>query len=324
MSQNAPDEGRGPLQLAAGSVRRALERLSAVGLVALLVAVAGGVTAEASSAGRNAGRTSQSTPINFGVASSGKLSVDLSRKPRKSPWAAAHYLGKTSQGARIWFDVSPNGGQIINVSRATAISARSLNSHQKCKLTLLPAIPYLTLPRGQIKVRRDGSLAGRLYEAGLNGGHAVDVKGAFSGGGRSAGGVIHVSDGVPRQPFACAARIAFKVRRRTTRSTSTALSCTPNPVALAYPHSTTCMATVTDRTNGLPTTPRGSVYFSSLGRAFFFSSDSCKPSGHGASASCSVRYNRPPSVITANYDGDGTHATSSAMIQVLVASAPAP
>src|SRR2546427_443971 len=94
------------------------------------------------------------------------------------------------------------------------------------------------------------------------------------------------------------------------RSTSTTVSCTPNPVLVNG--STTCTATVTDTDSGTKTTPTGTVSFAS-NKSGTFSVSSCTLSGTGASASCSVAYT-PSEVathrITASYGADETHKAS--------------
>src|SRR5438093_2235307 len=94
------------------------------------------------------------------------------------------------------------------------------------------------------------------------------------------------------------------------RSTSTTVSCTPNPVLVNG--STTCTATVTDTDSGTKTTPTGTVSFAS-NKSGTFSVSSCTLSGTGASASCSVAYT-PSEVgthrITASYGADEKHKAS--------------
>jgi hypothetical protein len=85
-------------------------------------------------------------------------------------------------------------------------------------------------------------------------------------------------------------------------STTTSVSCTPNPVT--YGSGTSCTATVTR--NAGTNTPTGTVTWSlSGGDSGSFSAGTCNLSGSGASASCSVTYT-PSSV------GDGTHGITAA------------
>jgi tripartite motif-containing protein 71 len=100
-------------------------------------------------------------------------------------------------------------------------------------------------------------------------------------------------------------------------TTSTSLSCVPSSVTTGSP--TTCTATVKD--TGLTTgKPTGKVKFSSS-LPGTFSKTSCTLSGTGNSASCSVTFT-PSSTgtykITAKYQGDATHATSSGKFTLTV------
>jgi Calx-beta domain-containing protein/Big-like domain-containing protein/PKD domain-containing protein len=106
------------------------------------------------------------------------------------------------------------------------------------------------------------------------------------------------------------------------RMTSTNVSCSPNPVAVGSP--TTCTATVTDTGAGMKTTPTGTVGFTSSGIGTFSSTSCSLVAGMGNSASCSVTYTPTaigisPHTITATYNGDTTHATSSGTTTVTVA-----
>jgi hypothetical protein len=97
-------------------------------------------------------------------------------------------------------------------------------------------------------------------------------------------------------------------------ATSTAVSCSPSPVAIDAP--ATCTATVTDTESSGPTTPMGTVSFTSNGGGDF-SANQCTLSGSGASAHCSVTYT--PSTfgtagsqtITGGYGGELSHVNSS-------------
>jgi hypothetical protein len=94
-------------------------------------------------------------------------------------------------------------------------------------------------------------------------------------------------------------------------ATSTAVSCSPDPVAIDAP--ATCTATVTDEA-GTTSTPTGTVSFTSNG-AGSFDATQCTLSGSGASAHCSVTYT--PSAfgtqahtLTAGYFADAKHVAS--------------
>jgi trimeric autotransporter adhesin len=97
----------------------------------------------------------------------------------------------------------------------------------------------------------------------------------------------------------------------TANSTSTGVSCSPNPVSSNQP--STCTATVTD-TGANPITPGGSVTFSQSGGSGGFSNTQCALSGSGAVSSCSVTYTQADSgspSVTATYNPDGAHTGSS-------------
>jgi len=93
----------------------------------------------------------------------------------------------------------------------------------------------------------------------------------------------------------------------TLRSSSTSVSCSPSTFPVGTP--TTCGATVTDSSPGTPTTPTGSVGFTSSGPGTFSPLSCALTSG-----SCSVIFT-PTSTgshtITGSYGGDSKHSTSS-------------
>jgi hypothetical protein len=97
-------------------------------------------------------------------------------------------------------------------------------------------------------------------------------------------------------------------------STSTAVSCSPDPVAVDAP--TTCTATVTDTALIFQATPTARVCFSSDGndcRGGGSQIGECDLSGSGRSASCSVTYTPSATgsqTISAFYDGDRIHTGS--------------
>ena len=108
-------------------------------------------------------------------------------------------------------------------------------------------------------------------------------------------------------------------------TTATAMSCSPGSVVVNQ--STRCTATVTDTETIGPSTPTGTVSFTS-GGAGAFSGSPCTLQGSGVSARCTVSYT-PTSrgtgshTITASYGGDlpgpghGAHVPSSASSQPL-------
>src|SRR2546427_3863131 len=72
------------------------------------------------------------------------------------------------------------------------------------------------------------------------------------------------------------------------RSTGTSIGCSPNPVNLAQ--STTCTATVTDSSPGVPSTPAGTVGFTSTGAGSSTGSLCSLVTGSIGTASCNVTY----------------------------------
>ncbi|HWI51750.1 MAG TPA: S-layer homology domain-containing protein [Symbiobacteriaceae bacterium] len=96
------------------------------------------------------------------------------------------------------------------------------------------------------------------------------------------------------------------------RSTSTTVSCSPNPVDRGS--TTTCSATVTDTAGGTASSPTGTVTFPGIG--------SCTLSGvGGGAASCSVSYTPTAAgdqTVSASYGGDSTHSASSSSVGLTV------
>jgi hypothetical protein len=108
--------------------------------------------------------------------------------------------------------------------------------------------------------------------------------------------------------------------------TSTAVKCSPDPVVAG--NTTTCTATVKDEASSGATTPTGTVSFKREPGPGTFSKASCKLSGSGPSASCSVTYTPGPTpsepvrsdTITAEYGGDEEHEPSKGTTTVTVIS----
>jgi Tol biopolymer transport system component len=106
--------------------------------------------------------------------------------------------------------------------------------------------------------------------------------------------------------------------------TATSLTCAPGTVVVGQ--ATTCTATVTDTATTGPTTPAGTVTFSSdTSGGAFTPATSCdlSPAGTADQASCPVTYT-PSTVgsgtqtITASYGGDAGHTASSGTATVTV------
>jgi hypothetical protein len=95
--------------------------------------------------------------------------------------------------------------------------------------------------------------------------------------------------------------------------TSTAVSCTPNPVTVSKV--TTCKVTVTDTNSGAKSTPTGSVSLSASGTGTLSPATCTLAAVSTGVASCSVTY-KTSSVgsgtrtISASYPGDSGHAAS--------------
>ncbi|HEY1565583.1 MAG TPA: Ig-like domain repeat protein [Solirubrobacteraceae bacterium] len=99
----------------------------------------------------------------------------------------------------------------------------------------------------------------------------------------------------------------------TKRRTRTRVHCTVGP------RRPSCTARVTDTDSGTPSTPTGTVRFTTTRRFGSFVGNPCVLAGSGPSASCSVAAKTRFGIqlITATYSGDATHATSSARTFVI-------
>ena len=106
--------------------------------------------------------------------------------------------------------------------------------------------------------------------------------------------------------------------------TSTDVTCSPG--AIVAGQAASCTATVTDTATSGPTTPTGTVTFTSDSSGGIFpSGGSCalSPTSTSGQASCSVSYTpghdgTGSQTITGSYGGDSTHAASSGQDTVLV------
>ena len=96
------------------------------------------------------------------------------------------------------------------------------------------------------------------------------------------------------------------------RATTVAVSCSPNAVAPG--DVSNCTAAVADDSPGTQSAPTGTVTAATSGAGTFPSGASCILSATSTSAAtCSMTYSSltpGADMITASYDGDGTHATS--------------
>lgn len=104
------------------------------------------------------------------------------------------------------------------------------------------------------------------------------------------------------------------------QGTVTTISCAPATVAGRRP--TTCTATVSDPPTSAQQTPTGTVTFTT-GGAGAVGPGACTLAGSGPSASCSVSYTprsgKPGTdTLTASYQGDDTHTTSSGSTAVTI------
>ena len=106
------------------------------------------------------------------------------------------------------------------------------------------------------------------------------------------------------------------------RTTSTIVTCAPG--AIQTGQTTTCTARVVDVASGTPSTPTGTISWTSSGLGTF-SSATCTLSGVGATASCSVSYAPTASgsqVITASYGGDTVQPASTQPATLVVTNGP--
>src|SRR5205809_406244 len=106
--------------------------------------------------------------------------------------------------------------------------------------------------------------------------------------------------------------------------TTTAVQCSPGSVQVST--ATTCTVTVTD-TSSSPTTPTGTVSFTTNSTGTFTPAASCTLAGTAGTSTCSVTYTPGASavghhLITGNYVGDSTHTSSSGTFLLAVTPAP--
>src|SRR5439155_23229551 len=100
----------------------------------------------------------------------------------------------------------------------------------------------------------------------------------------------------------------------TKRTTSTGVSCSPNPIT--YGGSSSCTVTVTDTDAGTKSAPSGTVTFDKGTASGTFSATTCSLVAGSTSSSCSVTYT-PTAVgsgshtITGSYGGSAAHAAGS-------------
>jgi len=113
---------------------------------------------------------------------------------------------------------------------------------------------------------------------------------------------------------------ASTIVKASTRSTSTRIACSPNPFAPG--DATTCTATVSDIASGPPTTPTGTVNFSSDGTGSFEGSPCTLSESSPGVATCQVSFSSMvPGTerITARYSGDAAHTASTGSTSVTTA-----
>src|SRR5213596_1677934 len=106
--------------------------------------------------------------------------------------------------------------------------------------------------------------------------------------------------------------------------TTTAVQCSPGSVQVST--ATTCTVTVTD-TSSSPTTPTGTVSFTTNSTGTFTPAASCTLAGTAGTSTCSVTYTPGASavghhLITGNYVGDSTHTSSSGTFLLAVTPSP--
>jgi DNA-binding beta-propeller fold protein YncE len=105
-----------------------------------------------------------------------------------------------------------------------------------------------------------------------------------------------------------------------TRSTSTSIECSPNPVAPG--DATSCTATVSDTDSGASITPTGTVNFSSGGTESLDGSPCTLSESSPAVATCQMSFGSmapATETINASYSGDAAHTASSGSTSVTAA-----
>lgn len=112
----------------------------------------------------------------------------------------------------------------------------------------------------------------------------------------------------------CLGTASAKSSEGTLRVTSTSVVC---PSVILIDQTGTCEAVVSDTDTGTATTPTGTVDFSGSSTVAFSGTPVCSLSAAG---SCQITYTGSvgTATITAAYDGDSSHATSSATQQIVV------
>jgi YVTN family beta-propeller protein len=110
------------------------------------------------------------------------------------------------------------------------------------------------------------------------------------------------------------------IGRALLRTISTSVQCAPDSITVSQ--STTCTATVSDVDSGTPSTPSGTVSFSS-GDPGAFAPGQCTLVDSGAAASCQVTYSPsssrdPRRTVSVAYSGDANHSVGSGSAQVKV------
>ena len=236
-------------------------------------------------------------PGNYAITVSGTYpTADLSGNPDTLVSTVTILLDVTDFG----FSVNPTTVYfVLGSSGSTTATLSSLNgftgSITLSAGTVVPATPPLTISFNP------GSVT-------LSGGQIVTSNVTFSGPATT--GTYHVpikaTSGTRTKTSA-----SLVINVINGHSTTESISCLPTTVVVGY--SASCTATVTDP-NSSPTSPTGSVYFTSNGQGTF-QPTSCSLSGSSSTANCSASYapsHEGSHTITASYGGDTGHGSSQA------------
>ena len=154
-----------------------------------------------------------------------------------------------------------------------------------------------------------GGGGGGGREGGGGGGASTIAGGGGGGGGGGGTDVVPTGGTDSLSPGGPGADGLVQITYTPPDSTSTAVSCSPNPVVAGQ--TTTCTATVTDTEAGVTSTPTGTVNFS-VDHAGSFGGNPCTLSQSSPGvATCSVTFTPSetgfPAPVTATYSGDPTH-----------------
>lgn len=275
----------------------------------------GTVTFSSDGAGAFTPSTKTCTLAPTSTAGVSKCSVSYAPSALGSQTITASYPG---DGAHL---ASSNTASLTVTTRTTTTtiacspSPVALSAPSSCTATVKDTSPPTgSAPVGTVAFTSDGSgsfsaSSCQLTASGSSGTCAVSYTPSAIGSGTHTITGSFTPDATDTVHASSSGTFGLKVSARTT---STTLTCLPNPVASGS--ATTCQATVSDISAGTKTAPTGSVGFSATGSGAFSAPNCSLANPTATSASCSLTYTPSASgaqTITAGYAGDATHLSSS-------------